>query len=115
MPFHSLRLLDAGVGGHIVSHPDVAADNGVMADGDAAQNAGITVDGDVVLDDGMAGYVEHIAITVFFKTLGTQRHTLIERHVTADDTGLANNHSCTVINGKLFAYLRTRMDVDARL
>ena len=115
MPFHSLRLLDTGVGGYIVSHPDVAADNGVMADGDAAQNAGITVDGDVVLDDGMTGDVEHVAVGVFLEALRTQRHTLIERHVTADDTGLANNHSCTVINGKVFAYLRTRMDVDARL
>ena len=69
MPFHSLRLLDAGVGSYIVRHPDVAADNGVVADGDTAQDAGIAIDGDVVLDDGMAGYVEHIAITVFFKAL----------------------------------------------
>ena len=115
MPFRSLRLLDTGVGGYIVSHPDVAADNGVMADGDAAQNAGITVDGDVVLDDGMTGYVEHISVSVFLKALGTQRHTLIERHVTADDTGLANDHASTMIDGKVFAYLRTGMDVDACL
>ncbi len=31
-------------------HPDVAADNGVVANGDTAQDAGIAVDGDVVLD-----------------------------------------------------------------
>ena len=96
-------------------HPDVAANHGVVADGDSAQDAGIAIDGDIVLDNGMAGYVEHIAIAVFFKALRTQRHALIERHVTADDTGLANNHSCTVINGKVFAYLSTRMNVDARL
>ena len=52
MSFYSLRLLDAGVGGHIVRHPDVTTDNGVVADGDTAQDAGIAVDGDVVLDDG---------------------------------------------------------------
>ena len=69
MPFYGPRLLDAGVGSHIVRHPNVTADNGVVADGDTAQDAGIAIDGDVVLDDGMAGYVEHIAITVFFKAL----------------------------------------------
>ncbi len=115
MPFHGLRLLDAGVGSHVVGHPDVAADNGVVANGDTAQDAGITVDGDVVLDDGMAWNVEHVSVSVFLEALGTQRHTLIERHVTANDTGLTNNHSSTVINGKVFANLCTGMDVDARL
>ena len=115
MSFHSLRLLDARVGGHIVGHPDVAADNRVVANGDTAQNAGITVDGDIVLDDGMTGYVEHISVSVFLEALGTECHTLIERHVTANDTGLANNHSCTMINGKVFAYLCAWMDVDACL
>ena len=114
MPFHSLRLLDAGVGSYIVRHPDVAADNGVVADGDTAQDAGIAIDGDVVLDDGMAGDVEHVAVSVFLEALGTQCHTLIERHVAADDTGLANNHSSSMINGKVFANLCTGMDVDAR-
>ena len=55
MPFHGLRLLDAGVGGYIVGHPDVATDDGVVTDGDTAKDAGITVDGDIILDDGMTG------------------------------------------------------------
>ena len=96
-------------------HPNITTDNGVVADGDTTQDAGITIDGDIVLDDGMAGYVEHVAISVFLEALGTQRHTLIERHVTADDTGLANDHACTVVDGKVFVYLCTRMDVDACL
>ena len=111
MSFYGLRLLDAGFGSHIVSHPDIAANHRVVADGDTAQDAGIAVDGDVVLDDGMTGDVEHVGISVFLKALGTQRHTLIERHVTADDTGLANNNTCTMINGKVFTYLRSGMDV----
>ena len=98
-----------------MGHPDVTADNGVVADGDTAQDAGIAVDGDVVLDDGMTGYIEHIAIAVFFKALGTQRHTLIERHVVSDNRRFANNHSSTMINGKVFAYLSTRMNVDTSL
>ena len=52
MSFYGLRLLDAGFGSHIVSHPDIAANHRVVADGDTAQDAGIAVDGDVVLDDG---------------------------------------------------------------
>ena len=115
MPFHSLRLLDAGVGGHIVGHPDVAADDGVVADGDAAQDAGITVDGDIVLDDGMSGYIEHIAVGVFLEALRTQRHTLVERHMVADDGRLTNDHARTVVDGEVFTYLCARMDVDARL
>ena len=98
-----------------MGHPDVTADNGVVADGDTAQDAGIAVDGDVVLDDGMAGYIEDIALGVVLEILGAERHTLIERHVTADDTGLANNNTCTMINGKVFAYLSTGMDVNACL
>ena len=107
MPFYSFRLLDVGVGGYVVGHPDVAANHGVMADGDSAQDACVTIDGDIVLDDGMTGYVEHVSVSVFLEALGTQRHALIERHVTADDTGLANNHTSTMIYGKVFAYLST--------
>ena len=98
-----------------MGHPDVAANHGVVADGNTTQDAGIAIDGDVVLDDGMTGYVEHVSVSVFLETLGTQRHALIERHVTADDTGLANDHSSTMINGKVFANMSTRMNVDARL
>ena len=115
MGLNGLRLLDAGVGSHIVRHPDIAADNGVVADGDTAQNAGIAIDGDVVLDDGMTGYVEHIPVSVFLETLGTQRHTLIERHMVSNNRRFANNNTSTMIYGKVFAYLRTRMDVNACL
>ena len=83
-----------------MGHPDVTADNGVVADGDTAKDTGVTVNSDIVFDNGMAGYVEHISVGVFLEALGTQRHTLIERHVTADDTGLANNNASTMINGK---------------
>ena len=101
MSFYGPRLLDTGVGSHVVSHPDIAANHGVVADSDTSKDAGVTVDGDIVLDDGMTRYVEHIAIAVFFKALGTQRHTLIERHVVSDNRRFANNHACTMINGKV--------------
>ena len=84
-----------------------------MADSDAPKDAGIAINGHVVLDDGVTGYVEHIAVSVLLEALRAERYALIECHVTADDTGLANNHSCTMINGKVFAYLCAWMDVDA--
>ena len=31
------------------------------------------------------------------------------------DGGLANNHTCTVVDGKVFAYLCSWMDIDTRL
>ena len=43
MSFYGPRLLNTGVGSHIVSHPDVAADHRVVADGDASQDAGIAI------------------------------------------------------------------------
>ena len=115
MSFYSLRLLDAGVGGHIVRHPDVTTDNGVVADGDTAQDAGIAVDSDVVLNDGMTGYVEHVPVGVFLEAFRTQRHILIERHMVSNNRRFANNNTSTMIYGKVFAYLRTRMDVNACL
>ena len=82
-----------------MSHPDVAADHRVVADGDASQDAGIAINSDIILDDGMTGYVEHIAIAVFFKALGTQRHTLIERHMVSDNRRLANNQMIRGMTG----------------
>ena len=72
-------------------HPDVAADNRVVADGDTTQDAGVTVDGDIILDDGMTGYIEHIAISVFLEALGTQRHALIERRLISGSASISCN------------------------
>ena len=109
------RLLEAGVGGHAVGDPDVAAHYGVVADGDAAQDGGIGVDGDVVLDDGVSRDVEHIALLVVFEALGTEGDTLIEGDVVADDAGLADDDTRAVVDGEVLANLGTGVDVDAGL
>ena len=50
MSFYGPRLLNTGVGSHIVRHPDVAADHRVVADGDASQDAGIAINSDIILE-----------------------------------------------------------------
>ncbi len=55
-----LRLQHIAAGGHAVSQPDIAADDGPFADGNAAQNRGPRIDHHVIFDDGMArGAFDH--------------------------------------------------------
>ena len=63
----------------------------------------------------MTRHVEHIAIRIVLKALGTEGHTLIQRHVGTDDTGLTDDDARAVVDGKIFTYLRPWMDVDTRL
>lgn len=48
-------LYELRSGGHVLRHPDVAADDRTAADGDAAEDGRPGVHGDVVLKNGMAG------------------------------------------------------------
>ena len=69
----------------------------------------------MVLDDGVSRDVEHITLLVVLEALGTERHTLIERHVVADDARLADDDTRAVVDGEVLAYLRPGVDVDAGL
>ena len=115
MHFHSLSLLYARTWCHAVGYPDITAYHGVVADGDAAQDTGVGIDGDIILDDGMTRDVEHISVSVFLEALGTQRHTLIQRHMIAYYTCFAYNYTRAVINGEVLTYLRPGMNVDTSL
>ena len=95
--------------------PNVTTDGRVVANGNASQHRGIRVYGHVVLDDRVTGHVEHIALLIVLEALGTKGNTLIEGHVVADDTGLTNHHTRTVVNREIFADPGTRVDVDTRL
>ena len=63
----------------------------------------------------MTWHVEHIAVLVILKALGTKRDTLIESDMIADDTRLADDDTRAVVNGEIFADLCTRMDVNTCL
>ena len=56
---------------YIVDNPDVATDNGVVADGNASQYGSIRVYRHMVLDDGVSRYVQHIAVLIVLETLGS--------------------------------------------
>ena len=107
-------MLDARVGRYVVGDPDVATDDGVVANGDATKDGGIGIDGDIVFDNRVARYVEHVAVLVVLEALGTQGDTLIDGDVFANDAGFANDDTRAVVDGEIFANLGTRMDVDTR-
>ena len=111
----SLALLDARMRGHAVGDPDVTTDHGVMADGDATQDRGVGINGNVILDNGVTRNIQHISIFIVTETLSTQGYTLIECYMIADDSGLTDDHTCTVINSELLTNLGAWMDVDTCL
>lgn len=84
----------------------------MVSNGDAPKDRGIGVDGDVVLDNGMARNVEHVAVLVVLEALGTKGDTLIEGDVVADDARLANDDTSAMVDGEVFANLGAWVDVD---
>lgn len=78
---------------HVVSDPEVTADDGVMAYADATEDGGVGIDGDVVLDDGMAGLVQEASVGIVLEVAGAEGDALIEHDVMADDGGGSDLHS----------------------
>ena len=99
---------------HVVSQPDITTDSGMMADGNSSEDGSVGIDGNIVLNDGVSGDVEHITLIVVLEALGTEGNTLIKGDVVADDTGLTDNDARPMVDGKVFTYLGSRMDIDAR-
>ena len=62
----------------------------------------------------MTRRVLRLSVVINLEILGTQRNTLVERNMIADNTSLANHHARAVVDREILSYLRTRMDVDAR-
>ena len=98
-----------------MGQPDVASNGGVVAYGDASEDRSIGIDGDVVLDNGVAWHVQHVALFVVLETLGTKGNTLIESDVVADNAGFTDNDTRTMVDGEIFANLCSRMNVDTCL
>ena len=95
--------------------PDVASDGGMVAYGDASQYGGVGINGDVVLNNGMTRHVEDVAVFVVLEAFCAKGDTLVECDVVADDAGFADDDACTVVYGKIFTNLGSRMYVDAGL
>ena len=69
----------------------------------------------MILDDRVARHVQHVTVLIVFEALGSQRHTLIQTHMVADNRGLTDHHARTVVYREIFAYLSSRVDIDTRL
>ena len=95
--------------------PDITTDGRVMTNGNTSKDRGVRIDRHIVLYDGVTRNVQHISLLVVLKALGTERHTLIERHMTADDGGLANHDTRTVVDGEILTNLGSWMDINTRL
>ena len=63
----------------------------------------------------MARHVHQRTVFGFAKTSRTERDTLIESHIATNDAGFANDNSRAVVDGKGFANLCSRVNVDACL
>lgn len=87
--------------------PDVTSDDRVMPYRDAPQYRCVRIDGYVVFDDRVTRYVQHVALLVVFEALSSQRHALIQCHVTADNTRFADHYARTVVYREIFADLCT--------
>ena len=61
----------------------------------------------------MARHGNHIAFFIHLEILCTKCNALIDRAMVANDTGLAYHDTRSVVDGKILANLRTRMDVNA--
>lgn len=113
--FFTLPLHNTGTGRYAFRHPDVTADSRAFPDGDASQNGGVGIDNHIVFQYRMAGdTLDGIALFVAGEALGTQSHSLIQFHMVADDTRGSDDHTRTMVNGKVVSDLGTRMDVDTR-
>ena len=62
----------------------------------------------------LLGVLDRISTFVERETTGTEGDTLIEFHVLSDDTRFSNHHTRAVVDGEVFANLRTWVDVDSR-
>ena len=62
----------------------------------------------------MSWYVQHISVLIVLKALSTQRYTLIQRYVVANDSRFADNHTRTMVDGKVLANRSSWVYVDTR-
>jgi hypothetical protein len=97
-----------------VRHPDVAADDGALADGDAAEHGGAGVDDHVVLQDRVPRQaLGEVAVGVHREALGAQGDVLVQPHALADDGRLADDDAGAVVDEEAGADGGARVDVDA--
>lgn len=111
-----LSLQDIAIRRDTARKPDIAANRRTTPDRDAAENCRARIDHDIVFNDRMPRlpFDERTAL-VNRETLRAERHGLVETHTLADDGGLADYDSSSMIDEESGADLRTGMNIDSRL
>jgi hypothetical protein len=91
---------------HRLEHQRPRRDLGAAPHQDVAQHRGARADEDVVADLGVA--------VADLLAGAAERHVLQQRHVVADDGGLADHHPRAVVQQDAAAQPRRRVDVDGQ-
>jgi len=97
---------DDGIFGHRPDHDSIRADAGVVAYDDVAEYLGPGPYSDPVSDGGMP--------FALLQGSPPERHTVVHRHIFADDRGLSDHDACAVIDEEALPYRCARMNLDAR-
>src|SRR5574340_888006 len=92
--------------GHVGDHHGAGADPRAASDGDVAEHGRADADHHEVLDGGMP-----LAVLL---AGAAESHTLVERHIVADDGRLAYDDAHAVIDEEAIADHRAGMDLDPR-
>lgn len=95
--------------------PHISANHRVVTDRYAPQDRGVGVDPHIILDYWMTRNIDRITKLIEPKALGTQRHTLIDNHIFANDRRLANHHACTVVDSEVTCNGRSRVNINSTL
>ena len=80
--------------------------------GHASQNGSIGINDYIIFQNRVSGNTfDGIAIVVQREAFGSQRDTLIEFYVIANDTGCTNHHACSVVYCEMMSYFCSRVDI----
>ena len=101
--------------GYVVGKPDIASDYTVVPYSDATEYGRVGVNSDVVLENRVSGLVHEPALLVVAEVLCSERNSLIESDVIADNRGGSDYHAGAVVDGEVSAYAGGRMDIDSGL
>ena len=96
-----------------MGYPKVTAYDRVVAYAYASEQRSVGVDGDVVLDDGVAGKVHHLAFAIAREVFRSKCYALINHNACADDSRGADDDACAVVDAEGRPYLGGRVNVDA--
>ena len=109
-------MYESGTGRYVLRHPDVTAYRRATAYRDAPQNGGVGVDNHVVFQNRVSrNAFDGVSVVVEREAFGSERDSLIELYVVADDASCPYHDARAVVDSEVVADSGGGMDVDAGL